>query len=59
MPTEIRILFTTQADINNSGVPGIKSWTTGDVLAIGDRYVTDRNEKSRAWAERTFVQGPI
>ena len=30
-----------------------------DVLAIGDRYVTDRNSKSRAWAERTFVQGPI
>ncbi len=30
-----------------------------DVLAIGDRYVTDRNAKSRAWAESTFVQGPI
>ena len=36
LPTEIRILFTTESDVNNSGVPGIKSWTTGDVLAIGD-----------------------
>ncbi len=30
-----------------------------DVLAIGDRYVTDRDAQSRAWAERTFVRGPI
>ncbi len=35
-PREIRILFTTQSDVNNSKVPGISSWDAGDVLAIGD-----------------------
>ncbi|MGB5676410.1 MAG: DUF2341 domain-containing protein, partial [Gammaproteobacteria bacterium] len=35
-PREIRILFTTQSDVNNSKVPGISSWDAGDVLGIGD-----------------------
>ena len=30
-----------------------------DVLAIGNRYVTDRNAKAQDWAQRTFVRGPI
>ncbi len=35
-PREIRILFTTQSDVNNSKVPGMDSWDAGDVLGIGD-----------------------
>jgi uncharacterized delta-60 repeat protein len=35
-PREIRILFTSQGDVNNSKVPGISSWDAGEVLGIGD-----------------------
>ena len=39
-PREIRILFTTQSDVNNSKVPGISSWDAGDVLGIGEPNLT-------------------
>ncbi len=33
---EIRILFTTESDVNSSKVPGISNWDSGEILAIGD-----------------------
>jgi hypothetical protein len=35
-PREIRILLSTQSDVNSSKVPGIQDWDAGEVLAIGD-----------------------
>jgi hypothetical protein len=37
---EIRILLSTQSDVNSSKVPGISNWDAGDVLAIGDPNLT-------------------
>ncbi len=39
-PREIRILFTTQSDVNSSKVPGVESWDAGEVLAIGEPNLT-------------------
>ncbi|WP_297696753.1 DUF2341 domain-containing protein, partial [uncultured Eudoraea sp.] len=35
-PREVRILFSTASDVNNSKVPGVASWDAGEVLGIGD-----------------------